>query len=138
MRTLRFAAMIVIGAVLATVITFADDANPLAAARDSDQRAQQRAFMRSWERSLIPLVASQSLDAASSYGYRELNPLLAESNGVFGPRATVVKFSVVGVLIGAEYLLARKSPKAVRLITKLNWISSAVTTGLVVHNYVVR
>jgi hypothetical protein len=138
MRIVRFAAMIVIGAVLAAVIAIADDANPLVAGRDSDQRAQQRAFMRSWERSLIPLVASQSLDAASSYGYRELNPLLPESNGVFGMRATAVKFSVVGALIGAEYLLARKSPRAARLITRLNWASSAVTTGLVVHNYVVR
>jgi hypothetical protein len=57
---------------------------------------------------------------------------------VFGMRATAVKFSVVGALIGAEYLLARKSPRAARLITRLNWASSAVTTGLVVHNYVVR
>jgi hypothetical protein len=94
--------------------------------------------MRSWERSLIPLLASQSLDAASSYGYRELNPLLADPNGAFGVRATTVKFSVVGALIGVEYILAKKSPQAARLFTKLNWSTAAVTTGLAVHNYVVR
>jgi hypothetical protein len=94
--------------------------------------------MRSWERSLIPLVASQSLDAASSYGYRELNPLLASQNGTFGVKATAMKFSVVAGLIGVEYLLVRKSPKAARLFEKLNWSSSLLTTGLAVHNFVVR
>ncbi len=96
------------------------------------------ALKRSWERSLIPLVASQSLDAASSYGYRELNPALAGSNGEFGMRATAIKFAVVGAVIGGEYLLIRKSPRAARLFQKLNWTSAAVTSGLAVHNFVVR
>src|ERR1041384_4142188 len=79
------------------------------------RQANSRALMRSWERSLIPLLASQSLDAASSYGYRELNPMLASSNGTFGMKATAVKFGVVGALVGVEYLLAKKSPRAARL-----------------------
>ena len=99
---------------------------------------QQAYFKRAWERSLVPLVASQSLDAASSYGYRELNPMLAGPNGEFGVKATTVKFAVVGALIGAEYLLVRKSSRAARLFQRLNWTSSALTTGLAVHNYVVR
>jgi hypothetical protein len=110
-------------------------------AEDVDSTAREathRAFMRSWERSLIPLVASQSLDAASSYGYRELNPLLADPNGAFGARATTLKFSVVFALVGVEYLLVRKNPRAARLFEKLNWTSSVLTTGLAVHNYVVR
>jgi hypothetical protein len=99
---------------------------------------EKAALLRSWERSLIPLVASQSLDAASSYGYRELNPMLAGPNGEFGVRATTIKFAVVAALIGGEYLVVRKSPRAARLFQKLNWSSAVLTTGLAVHNYVVR
>jgi hypothetical protein len=116
----------------ATFFVHAEDVDSTA------QEATRRAFMRSWERSLIPLVASQSLDAASSYGYRELNPLLADPNGAFGVRATTLKFSVVFALVGVEYFLVRKNPRAARLFEKLNWASSVLTTGLAVHNYVVR
>ncbi len=38
--------------------------------------------------------------------------MLADSNGDFGMKSTVVKFAVVGALIGAEYLVVRKSPRA--------------------------
>lgn len=94
--------------------------------------------LKAWTRSLAPLVASQALDAASSYGYRELNPMLADRNGAFGVKSTVVKFAVVGALIGAEYLVVRRSPRAGRLLAILNWSGAAVTTGLAVHNYAVR
>src|SRR5258708_5055733 len=65
-------------------------------ARELDGAAVRKA----WRRSLLPLLASQSLDAASSYGYQELNPLLADRNGAFGVRATTVKFAFAGALIG--------------------------------------
>jgi len=133
MRMFKVAALLV----LATVLVHAADTPDLEAA-EASRNAARRALMRSWQRSLVPLLASQSLDAASSYGYRELNPLLAGPNGAFGVKATTVKFAVVGALIGVEYLLSRKSPKAARLFTRLNWSSAAVTTGLAVHNYVVR
>ena len=101
-----------------------------------DQASHQA--LKAWTRSLAPLVASQALDAASSYGYRELNPMLADNNGDFGMKSTVVKFAVVGALIGAEYLLVRKSPRTGKLFAILNWSGAAVTTGLAVHNYAVR
>ena len=113
-------------------------ADAYTSAQETERQALEKRMMRSWERSLIPLFASQSLDAASSYGYRELNPLLADPNGRFGIKATTVKFSVVGALVGAEYLLARKSPRAAHLFSRLNWSSSAVTCGLAAHNYMVR
>lgn len=103
----------------------------------SIDEASHQAF-KAWTRSLAPLVASQALDAASSYGYRELNPMLADSNGNFGMRSTVIKFAVVGALIGVEYLLVRKSPQTGKLLAILNWSGAAVTTGFAVHNYSVR
>ena len=121
---------------LSTVLAHAADAEYSSFARQDF--ARENAYKRAWQHSLIPLFASQSLDAASSYGYRELNPMLAGPHGEFGMKATTVKFAVIGALAGAEYLFVRKSPKSAKLFRRLNWSSSAVTTGLAVHNYVVR
>ncbi len=67
--------------------------------RSSMDEAARADASRAWKRSLIPLLASQSLDAASSYGYRELNPVLADADGRFGVKSTTLKFAVVGVVI---------------------------------------
>ena len=106
--------------------------------RSSMDEAARADASRAWKRSLIPLLASQSLDAASSYGYRELNPVLADADGRFGVKSTTLKFAVVGVVIGVEYLVARKCPRMADLLSKLNWSGSVVTTGFAVHNYMLR
>jgi hypothetical protein len=90
---------------------------------------------RQWAISLAPLFASEALDAASSYGMRELNPLLAGSNGGFGTKASVIKFGVVGVLAGAEYFVVRKRPASAKFFTIVNWVTAGATTGLAVHNF---
>jgi len=90
---------------------------------------------RQWAISLAPLFASEALDAASSYGMRELNPLLASPNGGFGTKATALKFSVVGALAGAEYFLVKKYPRSAKLFTIVNWTTAGATTGLAMHNY---
>jgi hypothetical protein len=88
-----------------------------------------------WAISLAPLVGSQALDAASSYGLRELNPVLAEPDGRFGMKAAGVKFGVVGGLIAAEYLMVRKFPRSAKFFTVVNWTTAGATTGLAIHNY---
>jgi hypothetical protein len=94
--------------------------------------------VRQWKFSLIPLVGSQALDASSSYGMRELNPLLASSNGGFEMKATSIKLGVTGALVGVEYLIIRKYPRSARMISKLNWTTGIVTTGFAVHNYAIK
>jgi hypothetical protein len=96
------------------------------------------AAMKSWKISLVPLAGSQVLDAASSYGMRELNPLLASSNGGFEMKATSIKLGVTAGLVGVEYLVVRRYPRSARVISKLNWTSGIVTTGFAVHNYAIR
>ena len=106
------------------------------AAASAEQRVGHDArWRRQWAISLAPLFASEALDAASSYGMRELNPLLAGSNGGFGMRATTLKFSVVGALAGAEYFVVRKRPASAKLFTIVNWVTAGATTGLAVHNF---
>jgi hypothetical protein len=92
-------------------------------------------WRRQWAISLAPLFASEALDAASSYGMRELNPLLASPNGGFGTQATALKFGVIGALAGAEYFLVRKHPRSAKFFTIVNWTTAGATTGLAIHNY---
>lgn len=109
---------------------------PVVGQREPSYRNQD-AF-RAWRRSLIPLVASQSLDIASSYGMRELNPVLAGSDGRFGVRGLAVKSSVVAGVAGLEYLLVKKWPRSARVLSKLNWSSAIVTSSFAVHNFAIR
>jgi hypothetical protein len=94
--------------------------------------------MHAWKITLAPLIASQTLDAAGSYGLRELNAVLANSNGAFGMKAATIKAGVSGAVIGIEYLLVRKYPRSARVLAKLNWSGAALSTGLAVHNFALR
>ena len=94
--------------------------------------------LRRWKLSLVPLAASQTLDMSSSWGMRELNPVLAGPDGRFGARAATVKLGVVGAFVGIEYLIVRKHPHAARAFEKINLAGAAVTTSFAAHNYMIR
>lgn len=136
-------------AALAELAAFAAGVNPgpvtvpsAAADRGLDGRLRSEALdqagYRAWKRSLIPLVATQALDIASSYGMRELNPALAGPDGRFGMRAVAIKGGATAAIVGVEYLLAKKYPRAARVMSKLNWSSSALTGAFAVHNFMIR
>lgn len=133
MRFLAFALMSLFVPVLAHAGDFA-----IPAAYPSVQNAAQDSGRHAWKRSLLPLIASQGLDAHSSWGMRELNPVLADRNGAFGMKAAGVKFGVVGALIGIEYLIVKKFPNSARVFSKMNWGGAILTTGFAVHNYSIR
>ena len=99
---------------------------------------QQDAALRAWKISLVHVVASQSLDIASSYGMRELNPMLAAPDGRFGAKATTIKLGATAAIIGVEYLIVKKWPGSARVLSKVNWGTSALTTGFAVHNFAVQ
>jgi hypothetical protein len=124
--------MLLISAVAACAADLPDAALP------SAHESVEQSALKSWKISLMPLVASQALDAASSYGMRELNPLLASSNGGFEMKATSIKLGVTGALVGIEYLIVRKYPRSTRVISKLNWTSGIVTTGFAAHNFAIK
>ena len=104
--------------------------------RGGDRSSASNAkWHRQWAISLAPLFASQALDAASSYGMRELNPLLASPNGGFGRKATTLKFGVIGALAATEYFVVRKYPRSAKVFTIVNWTAAGATSALAVHNY---
>ena len=123
-------------ALLLTLISF----TPLARAGEitSEIPAPQATIPASWKWSLAPLVASQALDITSSYGMRELNPLLAGPQGQFGMQSTLLKVGVTAGFIGIEYLIVKIHPASARIFTKVNWAAAALTTGFAVHNFAIR
>ena len=102
------------------------------------ERPAVRPVPRSFKWSLAPLVASQTLDVASSYGMRELNPALAGADGRFGARSAALKLGLTGALVGVEYLVVKIHPGAARFFTSVNWSGAALTTGFAVHNFSIR
>lgn len=110
----------------------------LPAIHQSIDETGRAAALKSWSISLAPLIASQALDVSSSYGMRELNPLLASPNGGFEGKGAAIKLGFTGVAVGAEYLIVRKYPRSARVISKLNWTTGIVTTGFAVHNYAIK
>jgi hypothetical protein len=126
---------------LASTAFGADPATPgmtLPPPTQSIDEASRSAGLRAWKISLIPVAVSQGLDVYSSYGMRELNPLLAGSDGGFGGRAAILKLGVTGALLSVEYLVIRRHPQSARVFSKLNWAGSIATTGLAAHNLAVR
>ena len=109
-----------------------------ASSRSVPRETSLKQIPRSWKISLAPLVASQALDVASSYGMRELNPVLAGPDGRFGARAATVKLGVTGALVGIEYLIVKAHPGAARVFTKINWSWAVLTTGFAAHNYAIK
>ncbi len=134
--------LVLLTAILIPALRAADHSFPAAAipaaAESVNETAARQTAVRRWKISLAPLIASQTLDVASSWDMRELNPVLSQSNGGFGMKSAAVKFGVTAALIGIESLLIRKSPRAARLFEKLNWSGAAVTTGLAIHNFAIR
>jgi hypothetical protein len=111
---------------------------PLAEMARDPELVQVASGYRAWTRSLIPVIVSQSLDVASSYGLRELNPALAGGDGRFGMKAAGIKIGATAAILGLEYWMVKKHPRAARVLSKLNWASSVVTTGFAAHNFSVR
>jgi hypothetical protein len=101
----------------------------------ADREIVRGSWQKKWVISLAPLVASQALDSASSYGLRELNPMLAQPDGRFGMKAAGIKFGAIGGLIFVESLLVRKYPRSTKFFTVINWTTAGATTGLAIHNY---
>lgn len=102
---------------------------------DLHKSAAQARSYNAWKISLGAVAGSEVLDAISSRGLHEANPLLAGSNGQFGTKATILKVGIAGALIGVEYLVVRNHPGAAKIFWKLNLISAGVTGATAAHNY---
>jgi len=72
----------------------------------------KRRWEKAWIASWAAFVAVNLLDAHSSGGRRELNPLLRGSDGTFSARkALLIKSAFGGGFFAAQWWLARKNPE---------------------------
>ncbi len=123
---------------LASAVLPSVDARPLisvlpaqpaiASVKDRDTRMK-----RLWIGSMAAMLGATSMDAATSWGKREGNGLLASSDGNFGMRGASIKFGMAAAVIIPQVLLR----KHVSLRSKFmlgNFIEAGIFTGVSIHN----
>lgn len=92
-----------------------------------------------WMTSLAALAVSNALDVRSSWGKRELNPVLADSSGAFKVKGALMKSGIQAAVIGVEYLILRRKPsKQLYHITALmNFGCAAAVQAVAIRNFTV-
>jgi len=90
---------------------------------------------RWWKASVAMLAATSAVDAHSSWGRMEANPMLRNGSGRFGMQGVAIKAAVLGGVVGAQYLLLKKNPQAERFGTVTNVVFSGVLVGAAVSNH---
>jgi hypothetical protein len=85
-----------------------------------------------WKASAATLLAGNAMDAASSWGKGEMNPVLSGGQGTFGKGGVLLKLGVAGGVVVVEYLVLRHRPSR-SLAGALAWINfgDAAVTGAV-------
>lgn len=79
--------------------------------------------------SVAALIGAHSADVATSWGRRELNPVLGER---FGWRGLTIKAATTGGLLYAQ---RRTGPRYRKIWTITNYVSAAVITTVAVRNH---
>jgi len=92
------------------------------------------AFMnRLWMASIFADIAGTSLDAATSWGKREGNSLLASSDGTFGAKGVSIKAAFAAAILVPQLCL-RKHDELKRVFAVGNFAEAAFFAGIAVHN----
>lgn len=88
---------------------------------------------RVWIGSMFAAIAATSADAATSWGKREGNGLLASSDGTFGTRGLSIKMGLAAAAIMPQ-ILFRKHKDLKGAFAIGNFGEAAIFTGVAVHN----
>ena len=91
-----------------------------------------------WKWSVVALAASTAADCHSSYGMRELNPLLGGSGHRFEAGSVALKAGAIGALVlGQKLFLPGRSGRR-KSWSAINFSMAATTSAFATHNYIVR
>ena len=88
-----------------------------------------------WKASVISLLTSSAMDIQSSLGRRELNPMLADSQGRFSGRGIAIKALITGGAVGAQWLMLRRHPESQKYAAIANLGMTGLFTSAVIHNH---
>lgn len=75
------------------------------------------------------------LDVMSSWGRREQNVLLQGPGGRFDASSVVRKTALIGGLMGFQFYMMHRNPRAMRKVAVANFVATAVVAMVVAHNY---
>lgn len=92
---------------------------------------------RTWMISVAAMIAGTSMDAASSWGKREGNSLLASSNGNFGARGLSLKAGMAAAILTPQ-ILFRNRRELRGKFALANFVEAGMYGGIAVHNLRVR
>lgn len=85
--------------------------------------------------SIGTLAAGNLIDAQSSYGRFELNPVLASADGRFGGRAIVFKGLINAGILAAERYGINRLPHGRRISTIINFAIGGSMIGVGIQNH---
>lgn len=88
----------------------------------------------SWKISAAFLVGALAADIATSWGKREINPLVPTSGGQFGAGSMGLKIGVTGGALAAQHFFLKRSPQAERAMTFTNFGMAGLLTSAAVSN----
>jgi len=100
---------------------------------DAPEAAAKRLYI--W--SVVSVAGANALDIYSSYGKRELNPMLQGSDGTFNAASVAIKAGMVSAVEVPQIFLARHSARRMRLFAIANFAMSAALAGIFAHNFTV-
>jgi hypothetical protein len=103
--------------------------SPIAKVNDSSDRRTTLL----WKISIATMLASTALDAGSSMGKHEANPLLRSSNGTFGSRGIAIKAGLAGFTLVPQIALRNRHDLR-KAFTIANFIDTGIFTAVSAHN----
>jgi hypothetical protein len=109
--------------------------SPLRSSRISSGPHDRSAMI--WKISIATMLAASALDAASSMGKNEQNPLLRSSDGTFGAKGVAVKFSLMGAAVVPQ-IIFRNRKDLRKIFTVINVGDTALFTTIGIHNLGVK
>jgi hypothetical protein len=89
-----------------------------------------------WKASIVTIAGAKVADIASSWGKREMNPI--PGRGAFGGRQTAISGGITAGVVGMEFLVVKRCPKAARVFRWVNFGAAGVVSAVAVHNYQLR
>jgi hypothetical protein len=93
----------------------------------------ERTMNRIWVASLFAMAAASGMDAATSWGEREGNSLLASPDGTFGAKGMSIKVGIAAGTIVPQILL-RKHKNLKSKFAIGNFAEAALFGGVAIHN----
>lgn len=98
-----------------------------------EQLAEQPKKSKLWRWSVVSMVLANALDAGSSIGAHETNPVLG--TGTFGPRAIAIKSGFVLGSFAVQHWLVHRHPASARPMAFGNFAIAGGITAIAISNF---